>query len=271
MIFYSGKHDELSMVILNMLNRSGLLSYFLPIDIDGRLELLEQNGLTGVPVMIVKDIPKPMYGKDIIGWIRNMKFMRENNQKKLVAANMMKTMMQQQKNKDNLPGFNEMEMGNISDSFSFHDENIIKLLEKGKMGEALQQSFFEVGSEKGNGIFTAPELGKMNKNAQDKKIRDMKKSREEQDSDFGHKMKEDQLNAVLQAEQEKDMHKNTMQDQSNNKQMSPDQMAIMMQRMQQMQMQNQMQQQNQMQKMQQMQQMMNNSQGHINQGGNRGY
>lgn len=170
-LFYS-EICPLSRKIINMLNYEKLADFFILFCVDGRLHEVP-SGLTRVPTMVVNGVDKPLVANDIMGWINAMKFMKQKKVDQLT------------KDKNRLPGYRDIEMNGISDSFAYTNKDT-----------HLPQRYFDIGAEDKNIIFTAPEFDKLNKTYQKKLINQKSKERAEQDQSFSEYNKEQRLEAI---------------------------------------------------------------------------
>lgn len=188
-IFYSRKCNNCKN-LLNLLKNENLLGYFVLFCVDGRLNEIPSH-ITVVPTMIVSNVNKPLVGAETFNWVNKTKFLRQQN---LMSENkniIMKQNLMNANNNDKIDGYEKDVMNGISDSFAFTKKDV-----------ALPHSYVGVNNDQIS-IFTAPEQGKINKDEQKKKINDIKKMRENQDSHYSEIMKKQQIHAVLQSENEK--------------------------------------------------------------------
>lgn len=171
-LFYS-KKCKTCQILINILKNENLIHHFNPFCVDGKINQIPPQ-ITVVPTMIVKDINKILVGEETFKWVDRVKFLKKN--KKIVSDN--------ESTSDNLDGpkpFSELEHGNnISDSYAYKSK---------KIDIAMPHSYFEVGTENQNEIYTAPwdkNASKIDKNKQIEHIEKIVKLREKQD--FDHKI-----------------------------------------------------------------------------------
>jgi hypothetical protein len=227
MLFYSNECN-MSRQLLVILQSTGLLGYFKLICVDEILNRLPPQ-ITAVPTMIVKDLSKPIVGQDTFEWVNKIKFIRQQQimdvNKKIIQNNIVNNT---NVNKKGPIGFQHEEMTGVSDKFAYT-----------KTDNPTPKTFFGVGEEEKHAIFTAPEQNKISKEEQRKMINDIASRREIQDKEHGELMKEQQLKAVRETENE--------QFDQNNQQQMQQQYIMQQQMMQQQMMQQQMMQQQMMQ------------------------
>lgn len=232
-VFYS-RECETCKNLLTLLQNENLISYFKLFCVDDRLNELPVI-VTVVPTMIVSNVNKPLIAKEIFEWVQQTKFLRQK-------------MMNNRGNRSNLNqeerellGFVSQEMGGLSDGFAYT-----------KIDKPLPHSYFNLGEEEKNAIFTAPETKKINKQDQDSMIKKLENDRGDQDKKYSSNMKHQQIQAVMNSENE------NLNGSNGNMDSQQDQM-MNMQRMHQNSYQDKMQQ-HQMQQQQMMNYMMNNRQ-----------
>ncbi|CAH6421752.1 Hypothetical protein KVN_LOCUS438 [uncultured virus] len=177
--------------LLNLLKNENLLCYFKLICVDNNLKAIPAQ-ITMVPTMILSNINKPLVVQETFEWVKKMKFIRNQQisdiNKKIIQQNLIKIM-----NDKNCPkGFVELEMSGVSDSFAFTD-----------VDTPLDHTFFNLGEEEKNAIFTTPELSKLSKDEQLSKINNLKSERNDHEQFFYKLMKKQQIQTVLNDEQEK--------------------------------------------------------------------
>lgn len=242
-LFYS-RTCEHSQKLFRLLQSENLLDYFNLYCVDDRLDKIPSQ-IKMVPTMIVNNVNKPLEGQETFEWVQKMKFLRQNqasvNQNSIINKNLLNIP------KNNGPiAFVDQEMSGFSDGFAYT-----------KIDKPLSHSFFNYKSEDKNTIFTAPEQGKLGASEQSRRIKQIEEKRNTQDQEYTKIMKDQQLQAVLNVEQEQESMQNTYNEKrrhrKDNKEEDMQQM-INMQRMQQMQ---------QLQQLQRMQQLgqMNNTHG----------
>lgn len=188
-LFYSRNCTTCASLIQIMTNE-GLLQSFNLYCVDDHLHDLPPH-ITEVPTLIVQDINHPLVVGEAFKWVETIKFMNQRNvaemNKRIILTNMMKNAQMIGPH-----GYAQTEMGGFSDTFAFTETD-----------HALLQSFFENGSEKENAIFTAPEQEKINDGEQKRRIGEILSSRKEQDKQHSTLMKQSQINAVIESEQNK--------------------------------------------------------------------
>ena len=187
-LFYSYKCQDCRSLLF-LLKNENLLSYFKLICVDDKLDKLPQNMI--VPTMIILNIPKPLVAHETFEWINQIKFIRQQqtiNVNQNINQNNILTM----NNKKGPIGFDEEIMSGISDKFAFT-----------KIDNPLPHSYFNVGQEDKNAIFTAPqEQNKLSKNEQIKMINDLESRRSLQDSENQKLIKQKQMEAIMISEYE---------------------------------------------------------------------
>ena len=192
-LFYSRKCGTCKNLI-TLLQNENFLAYFKMICVDdvGKEQLPPQIKI--VPTMIVTGVNKPLIAESAFKWIEQAKFIRQeelaSNNKRIIQQNLVNMA---KNNKKGPLGFVEQEMTGISDTYAYKRDDIDK---------AFSHSYVGAGDENKNAIFTAPEQGKVSKNDQLSKIKEMEKERNEQEDEYGQVMKQQQLHAVMKAEQE---------------------------------------------------------------------
>ena len=190
-IFYSEK-CELDKTLLRILQNENLLKFFKLWCVDGRTNKLPPY-ITHVPTMIVSSENKPLVGKETLAWIEKVKFFRQQK----IAEENKKIIVQTSAGQQDtsIKGFTNMEIGEFSDKFAYADP---------KVNISLPQTYFNIGDEKTNWIFTPPNTNaeKMNKDEQNKYIQDMTKAREKQDETYTQYMKKTQHDQYVKYTQE---------------------------------------------------------------------
>ena len=187
-LFYSQKCDTCRNLFM-VLKNENLIGHFKLICVDDKLDKLPQNMI--VPTMIVININKPLVAQETFEWIKQMKFIR---QQQIMDIN--KRIIQNNNNeliKKGPIGFDNEIMAGISDKFAFT-----------KTDAPLPHSYFGVNEEDKHAIFTAPpEKDKISKIEQNKLIKDLESKRIDQDNNYNTLMKQQQMNAIANAEKEK--------------------------------------------------------------------
>ena len=171
--------------LLRVLQNEKLLCYFNLICVDDNLDKIPPQ-ITIVPTMIVSTINRPLVAKETFEWVNRVKFIRQQN----INANYIKRHMWIN-NKGALPWI-QGEMSGLSDSYAYTN-----------VDKAQSHTYFDVGSEKVNAIFTAEEQPKINKREQDERIQELKNRRKGQDEIYSDFYKREQLKAVSSAEEKK--------------------------------------------------------------------
>ena len=190
MIFYSQK-CQLSKDLLILLRNENLLGNFKPMCVDTMLNRLPPD--MRVPTMFVVGLNKPLVGQETFEWIKQIKFIRQQQSmdinKRIIQNN---TMNNVNNIKKGPLGYDDDILAGISDKFAFT-----------KKDEALPHAYFGVNDDAKNIIFTAPEeKQKINKSLQQKLINDLESKRNEQNTIFSNHMKQEQHNAVNRSEHE---------------------------------------------------------------------
>lgn len=167
--------------LLTVLKNENLTNYFKMVCVDNILDKLPQQ-INQVPTMILNGINKPFVAEEIFEWINQVKFLKsQNNSVQSQQQNINPTQIDQPIKNNNanntnntiLFGYDKEIMGSLSDKFAAT-----------KFDNALPQSYFGVGDENKNAIFTAPEQKPISKEEQNKKIREMEQKRNLQDSEY---------------------------------------------------------------------------------------
>ncbi|GAG63309.1 unnamed protein product, partial [marine sediment metagenome] len=137
-------------------------------------------------------VNKPLVAEAAFKWIEGAKFRRQqelgDTNKRIIQQNLVNMA---QNNKKGPLGFVEQEMAGISDTFAYKD-----------IDKPLSHNYVGAGEDNKNVIFTAPEQKKISKTEQLSKIKELEKERGDQEEDYGQIMKQQQLQAVIKAEQE---------------------------------------------------------------------
>lgn len=182
-LFYS-RECSTSNNLLRLLQNENLLSYFKLFCVDDRLNEIPV-AITVVPTLVVSTVSKPLVAQEAFEWVQQIKFLRqknmENTQNKIKQDNLPTFMNQDKK----LLGYVDQEMGGISDNFAYT-----------KIDKALPHSYFSLGEEDKNAIFTAPETKKIKKGEQDSLIKNLETDRNTQDGTYKNQMKYQQLQSV---------------------------------------------------------------------------
>lgn len=193
-LFYSQK-CEYCRNLLMLLKNENLLCYFKLVCVDDKLDKLPPD--MKVPTLIVNNVSKPLVAQEAFEWVQQIKFIRQQQvmdiNKKIIQQNMMAANTKKGPN-----GFDSDTMSGISDKFALT-----------KIDQALPLSYFGVGEEDKNIIFTAPEQTKIGKTDQSKLIKDLESRRQNQDTEHSAFIKQTQLEAVMNSEHEKLLNQST--------------------------------------------------------------
>ncbi len=177
--------------LLNILMNEGLLKFFKLYCVDDKLDTVPPYIHT-VPTMIVANINKPLVVQEAFEWIQKVKFIKQDASKKILQSGIVNIMNKQQKDPI---GYTSLEMGGISDPFAYRDVDM-----------PLVHNYQGIKEDKSS-IFTAPEQEKLSDQEQAKRIKNLEKIRDDQNTEYSNIMKEQQLKAVLSAEKETKNHK----------------------------------------------------------------
>lgn len=167
-IFYSRQCDTCNK-LLQLLQSDGILSSFKLFCVDGRLNQIPPQ-ITIVPSMIVKNNNKILVANEIFEWIKNIKFIRGEGG---VGG------------KQGPIGWVDGEMNGTSDGFAYTN-----------VDKAQPKSYFKIGGEEENAIYTAPDIGKINKKEQNDMIKNLEGLRNQQDEIYATIAKK-QLDAIV--------------------------------------------------------------------------
>ena len=182
MVFYSNKCNT-SKNILILLQNENLIDKFELICVDNILDRLPPD--MRVPLMRLVNVPEPLYAQNIYDWISQIKFMKKSPQTSTVI---------QAKKGRTLIGYDADVMSKVSDSFAFSDKDV---------NDPLPQSYFGIGQEDNNAIFTPPkDSSKINKIEQNKVLSDLTSRRMHQDNDFALQSKQLQLECLMRSGQD---------------------------------------------------------------------
>jgi hypothetical protein len=175
--------------LLTILQNEKLLQYFKLECVDDTLDKYPRNLI--VPTMLVVNVNRPLMGQETFEWVNQMKFIKQQN-----IAEMNKKIIQQNTNIRKGPiGYDSDIMGGISDKFAFT-----------KIDEPLPHTYFGIGDEEKNAIFTPPvklEKEKMSKYDQEKTLKNIQSLRSNQDTESIAIAKQIHYEAVMKAEKEK--------------------------------------------------------------------
>jgi len=185
-IFYS-RRCETCINLINILESEKLLNYFKLFCVDGRINDIPPQ-ITMVPTVIVQNINKPMTGSEVFEWIKSVKYLRKQNIDNNNNINNSNNNNFFNDSDKNVIGWNSQEMNGKSDSYAYQSDLIDK---------PFAHSYFSIGDERNNVIFTAPETNKIKKNDQVKLIQSLENNRTSQDQQYSKLQKEQQLNELL--------------------------------------------------------------------------
>jgi len=174
------------------MKNEGLLQNFIPYCVDNRLNKIPKY-VKIVPTMIVSNINKPLLPKEAFEWVQSQKFLRNKKNGKNNSNNLIKKNVP--KRNGPIP-FRDNEMLGLSDNYAYKD-----------IDKAFNQSYF--GIDEKNIIFTAEKSTSIN-NSEQKNLTDkMNRIRKEQDKQYIDFMEQQQLNALISAENSKDRYQST--------------------------------------------------------------
>lgn len=189
-LFYSMRCETCSK-LFTILQNENLLSYFKLVCVDQDIEKYSRM-IVVVPTMIIKGINKQLGPQECFEWVQQIKFIK---QKQIMDVNK-KIIQQNVTNNPNMKkgplGYVDTEMGGISDQFAYT-----------KTDNPIAHAYFGIGDEDKNVIFTAPDDGTITKDTQHKLTKAVEQKRAIQDREYAEFMKQEQMKAVIQAEQEK--------------------------------------------------------------------
>lgn len=190
-LFYS-RDCETCKNLLKILQNENLLSFFKLFCVDDKLNMVPPQ-ITVVPTMIIANLNKPLVAQETFEWITRVKFMRQQQMmdvnKRIIQQNIINLA---NNNKNGPISFIPQEMTGITDTFAYKD-----------IDKPQPHSFFNIGEEDKHAIFTAPEPAKMSKDEQNKMIKELEVKRDTQSKEYEALMKQQQMQAILKAEQEK--------------------------------------------------------------------
>jgi hypothetical protein len=189
LIFYSQNCPTCRNLIM-ILKNENLLSCFNLICVDDKLDKFPQN--MRIPTMTVVDLNKPLVAEETFEWVKRIKFMRQNQ---VMDTN--KRIIQTNNNNNNIDtgpvGYDDKLFGGISDTFA---------LTKSDM--ALPHAYVGANDTDKNVIFTAPQDNvKLNRDDQQKMMKMLGDKRSIQDENIGLLMKQGQINAVMNADNDR--------------------------------------------------------------------
>ncbi len=178
MLFYSQKCPDCRTLLL-LLNNEGFISYFKLICVDTILHQLPPNMI--VPTMILVNVKKPLVGIETFEWLKQMKIVKNQqpmSQPVSQPASQNMTTYNNTTEPSGPIGFDSDIMLGISDKFAFT-----------KIDDPLPHSYFSIGDEANNAIYTAPQdTKKLNRDIHTKKIRELELKRSSLDKQLsGHR------------------------------------------------------------------------------------
>lgn len=189
MLFYSQRCSTCAN-LMQLLSDEGILGNFKLVCVDNRLQQIPPQ-ITHVPTMIVKSVNKPLVTQECFKYIEQLRFMRQaqiyEENKRIIQKNVVQNQMNQAKGPLR---YSDSEMEGISDGFALLDTDAY-----------LPHTYFRVGDEENNAIFTAPEQKSISKGEQEKRMNMTEQLRKQQDKNYEDFNKEQRIKAVLSAEQ----------------------------------------------------------------------
>lgn len=194
-LFYS-KQCNTCRSLLVLLQNENLLGYFKLVCVDGILDKIPPQ-IEKVPTMIIVNLNRPLVAHETFEWIKQMKFIR---QQQVMDINKKIIMQQNNTNTENKGpiGYDSEMMSGVSDTFAFT-----------KIDTPLPHAYFGYKEDDKHVIFTAPlDKQKISMNDQKRLIKDIEERRTQQDSDHVILMKQKQMEAVMISEQEKLLQQN---------------------------------------------------------------
>lgn len=189
-VLFFSKSCMASNNLINLMKHEDLLKYFEMVCIDG-IEDKIPTDITHVPALIVSDVPKPLMANDAFEWLRNIKYIRNQNKldqnKKLIQSNMMQDIQM-----GGPLGFTS-EMSGFSDNFAYKDIDI-----------AQPKEFFDYkGQDKlANVIITPPKGKKITPAEQQKILKEADQQRQQQDKNFSDIMNANRVESLIKSEKE---------------------------------------------------------------------
>lgn len=192
-IFFYSKFSTMCTDLLKMMDSYGVINQFLLKCIDDMDVSHLPPGLERVPTLIVIGIDKPLVAKEAVDWFNGMRpiFMQQkaDMQNKKIMFNIMKNNVQMA---NGPKAFSQSEYSGLSDSFAYTDVDL-----------AQPKAFCGYNDDK-DVIFTPPdENTKIQKDEQERKIREYEQIRKRQESDYNTIMRQGQIDAIMNAEKEK--------------------------------------------------------------------
>lgn len=77
-VLFFSKKCKTSNLFITMCQQHKILKYFQMIDVDDKIKELSEKGLKIVPTIIVKDLTKPIEGKNVFNWLESIISMNSN-------------------------------------------------------------------------------------------------------------------------------------------------------------------------------------------------
>ena len=180
----------MSMDLLNMMNKYGILRHFILKCVDD-MEVLPK-GLERVPTLIVSDIDKPLIAKDAVLWFNKMRSIfatqQSDSQNKHIMYNIMKNNQEQLQGPK---GYTETEYNGISDAFAYTDVDM-----------AQPKSFCTPDNDT-DIIYTPPEDSKVSLADQNRLYKTLNDERRQEESAYSELMKKKQIDIIINNEQKK--------------------------------------------------------------------
>lgn len=157
-LYYSNRCDT-CMNLMKVLESDKILDQYkqICVDIYVQKKMLDKlpHQIKKVPTMIIGSIGKIFEGEDTFKWVNTLRALKK------------KSVDNSQPDKKNPIGFVKTEMSEFSDRFAYLNVDM-----------PMPHTFFDVGSEEKNAIYTAPEQKKINKREQSKLLTEISKQRD---------------------------------------------------------------------------------------------
>jgi hypothetical protein len=157
-LYYSNKCDTCKN-LLKVLEADNILDQYKQICVDVFLQKksihMLPHQIKKVPTIVIGSLGKLFEGEDTFKWINTLRALKK------------KSVDSQQPDKKNPIGYVKTEMSEFSDRFAYLNVDM-----------PMPHTFFDVGAEEKNAIYTAPEQKKINKREQSKLLTDFNKQRE---------------------------------------------------------------------------------------------
>lgn len=171
-IFFFSYQCGTCIKVKKILENEGLMNNFYQYCVDNNLDNLPPQ-ITRIPTLIVSNINKPLIGKEILNWINQMKFIKYN--KNTINNNKSNNEMIGKQINNELQGWSNIEMNNVSDKYAYQDGNIDK---------PFSQSYYDLNNNNHNIIKTMPENEKITSREQDKRKKELLMNRENQEEKY---------------------------------------------------------------------------------------